>query len=301
MSSQRPAQTDEIFGLELELPALQLPKAEAMLGLLGALSLTFVGAGSDEILEPKPGTTPVWSLTRVRALFANDVDLTRAKRVLSQSLGDDINIDIVTVKDSDWVAALTAAPREIRVGRRLMITAAQGTHLPGDRTVVRLNRGLGFGTGEHPTTRLCLEWLDANLAPGATVIDYGCGSGILAVAAMCLGAARAWAVDIEPQALEATAANAALNGVDAQVWVGRPEELPASSADIVLANILSGPLIELAPRLAGLSDGSGTLVLTGILREQHDQVRAAYSAHFARLETRGREGWTCLIASGALR
>ncbi len=301
MSSHQPAQTGEIFGFELELPALQLPQAEAMLGLLGALSLTLLGAGSDEVLEPEPGTTPVWRLTRIRALFADDVDLTRAKRVLSQSLGADINIAIVTLKDADWATALTAAPPEIRLGRRLMITAAQATHLPEDRTVVRLNRGLGFGTGEHPTTRLCLEWLDAELVPGATVIDYGCGSGILAVSAMCLGAARAWAVDIEPQALEATTANAALNAVDAQIWVGRPDELPATSADIVLANILSGPLIELAPRLAGLADSSGTLVLTGILLEQHAQVRAVYAAHFARLETREREGWACLIASDPLR
>lgn len=286
--------------LELELPAGRLPEAEALLLLLGARSLTLVGAGSDEILEPDPGSTPLWKLTRVRALFAADIDLARAERVLAQSLGTEVAIEIETVTEADWADALTAVPREIRIGRRLMIAAKAGALAPEDRTVVRLNRGLGFGTGEHPTTRLCLEWLDGQLTPGAMVIDYGCGSGILAVAALRLGAARAWAVDIEPQALEATAATAALNAVGDRIWVGRPDELPVSRADVVLANILAGPLIDLAPRLAGLAAGSGTLVLTGILPAQRAGVRDAYSAHFARLEARERAGWVCLIASDPL-
>lgn len=287
--------------LELTLPATRLPEAEALLLLLGAVSLTLVGAGSDEILEPDPGMTPLWSRTRVRALFADDLDLNRVGRVLSQSLGADLSIEIATIAEADWADALAATPREIRIGQRLTIMAADGLRSPGHDTVVRLNRGLGFGTGDHPTTRLCLEWLDAELAAGTTVIDYGCGSGILAVSALCLGASRAWAVDIEPQALEATLANAALNAVDARVWVGYPGELPAASADVVLANILAGPLVELAPRLAGLADRASKLILTGILVEQGDQISAVYSTHFARLETRERDGWVCLIASEPLR
>lgn len=284
--------------LELQLPAVQLPQAEALLDLLGAASVTLLGVGPHEILEPDPGTVPVWPVTRIRALFAAGTDLDRVTRVLENSLGTGISAAAASVDDAAWMDALSAAPREQRIGRRLTITSAQESGRPDERIAVRLNRGLGFGTGEHATTRLCLEWLDAELASGTTVLDYGCGSGILAITALRLGAGHAWAVDIEPQALQATAANAALNTVSDDLWIGSPDRLPAIEADVILANILARPLIELAPRFATLLADSGTAVLSGVLAERRDEIREAYAAHFTELDERVLDGWACLVARG---
>ena len=282
--------------LELQLPASQLPQAEALLNLLGAVSMTLLGAGPDEILEPDPGTAPVWPVTRVRALFPEGTDLACVTRVLEASLGPDISAVAASLDDAAWTDALSAAPREQRIGRRLVITSQQESSRHDERIVVRLNRGLGFGTGEHATTRLCLEWLAAELTPGATVLDYGCGSGILAIAALKLGARRAWAVDIEPQALEATAVNTARNAVGDDLWIGSPDELGAIQADIVLANILSRPLIELAPRFATLLTETGTAVLSGVLDEQLGELRKAYAEHFVEIEGRIHDGWARIVA-----
>ncbi|NNC63345.1 MAG: methyltransferase [Gammaproteobacteria bacterium] len=282
--------------LELQLPALHLPQAEALLELLGAASVTLLGAGPDEILEPDPGTAPVWTVTRIRALFAADADLDRVTRVLEESFGTGISVVAETLDDSAWTDALSAEPREQRIGNRLLITSSRDSHHNDGCVAVRLNRGLGFGTGEHATTRLCLEWLDAELTPGAKVLDYGCGSGILAITALKLGARQAWAVDIEPQALEATAANSTLNVVSDNLWIGSPERLPEIEADVILANILARPLIQLAPRFATMLSDSGTAVLSGVLVEQREEVREAYAAHFLELDERVLDGWVCLVA-----
>lgn len=279
------------------MPACALPQAEALLTLLGAASVTLAGTGSDEVLEPEPGTAPVWPVTCIRALFPAETDLARVARVLTQSLGADVESRVVPVADAEWAGALTDEPREIAIGSRLLITGALDGVACADRTVVRLRRGLGFGTGDHPTTRLCLEWLEAELRAGATVIDYGCGSGVLAVTALRLGADHAWAVDIEPQAIAATRANAELNGVADRLWVGYPANLPTAGADVILANILARPLLELADQLAARAGRSGTVVLAGILAEQYAEVSAAYARHFSTLARRDRDGWVSIVAS----
>jgi ribosomal protein L11 methyltransferase len=283
--------------LELELPAAQLPQAEALLGLLGARSLTLLGAGDDEILEPEPETTPVWNRTRVRALFDAEFDLAGITAVLKQHLGARLTVNITSLPQSAWLDAAQAVPKVIEIGRQLSIVPADTEPPTGPRTIVRLYRGPGFGTGEHPTTRLCLQWLDAELVAGARVIDFGCGSGILAVAALCLGAAYAWAVDVEPQAVDATRANARLNGVADRLWAGAPAALATPPADLLLANILARPLIELAPQLAALIDADGTLVLSGILTSQRDKVAAVYARRFAAVDFVELDGWVSLIAT----
>jgi len=164
--------------------------------------------------------------------------------------------------------------------------------VPDGLVGVKLNMGLAFGTGEHPTTALCLEWLDANLERGARVLDYGCGSGILAIAALALGAESAWAVDNDGQALAATRANARLNGCDTRLFVGAPEALPPLRVDVVLANILAAPLIELAPTFARRLAPGGRVVLSGILARQAASVAAAYAPWFDGIASCERNGWT---------
>ena len=283
--------------LELRLTAAQTAHAEALLELLGAASVTLLGAGDAEIVEPEPGTAPVWPQTRVRALFPGDTDLERVQRVLAESLGANVAAAAGRLEPDDWIGALAVAPVELPIGRRLLITGADQAPRETDRAVVRLRRGLGFGTGEHASTQLCLEWLESELPANAAVVDYGCGSGILAIAALKLGARRAWAVDIEPQALAATAANASLNGVERALWVGAPEELAVGGADVVVANILARPLIELAERIASLLGASGTAVLSGALPGQAAQLREAYAPHFASLEAVERDGWLRIVAT----
>jgi len=290
---------DEIALLALEVPIERLPEADAVLELLGASSITHLPASDEDILEPAPGTTPHWQRTCIRALFPSDRNVVAAAALLREHFGPATKIEIDAVAAASWRDAVSIQPVTLDVGERLSIAAATAVQIPSHRTVVRLNRGLGFGTGQHPTTALCLEWLEANLAPGSTVIDYGCGSGILAVTALRLGALHASATDIEPQAIAATAANAELNDVADRLWVGPPAELAGPPADVVLANILAGPLVALAPRLTALTKPAGVIVLTGILADQATLVRDAYAPAFVEVVHLEREGWVGLVGRRA--
>jgi ribosomal protein L11 methyltransferase len=182
------------------------------------------------------------------------------------------------------------------VGARLWLAPADDERAPGDRVVLRLHMGLAFGTGAHPTTALCLEWLEGHVTRGNAVLDYGCGSGILALAALVLGAARAYAVDNDEQALTATRANATLNGVGDRLVVAAPAALPALQVDVLAANILARPLVDLAPRLVQLVKPAGWLVLSGILAAQAPEVAAAYAPYCGDVEHSERGGWVRLAA-----
>lgn len=268
-------------------------KAEALADLLseaGAAAVTMQDAADQPLYEPPPGATPLWQLTNVVGLFEESTDGDAVVQQLqAQWQGEFPDYRSEVLQDQDWERAWMDDFKPMRFGERLWIVPSWHEPPEGDTVNILLDPGLAFGTGTHPTTRLCLEWLDGNEIEGKTVIDYGCGSGILALAAALLGAASVIGVDNDPQALVATLDNAARNGVTIQVYL--PKEAPQEPVDILVANILAGPLIELAPRLAALVREGGALALSGILPEQAEGVAGAYSEWFAMQPAVEHDGW----------
>jgi ribosomal protein L11 methyltransferase len=281
--------------LTLRLAAADVPRAESLLELAGAETLSLGDAADDPVLEPARDTAPLWPNVVLRALFPATADLERLGAML-RNVFPAMPIEIKTLHDADWQGALRQAFTARPIGTRAWLAPAEDTATPVGRTCIRLHMGLAFGTGEHPTTALCLEWLEAHVHRGVA-IDYGCGSGVLAIAALALGATYGFAVDNDPQALEATQANAALNGLTERLFIGLPEALPPVVADVLAANILASPLIELAPQFAGQVRARGALVLSGILEAQAAQVLAAYEPFFTGFECVARSGWVRLTAT----
>ncbi len=287
---------------EIEFPLSgQDPEAvEAVLFDLGASSITFVDSGDEPVLEPKPGEIRLWSETLVRALFPDSgtTEVLRRLDELAARLGPQIasSARLRAVRDQDWERAWLKDWKSMRFGRRLWVcpTAAEPPEDP-DAVIVRLDPGLAFGTGTHPTTALCLQILDALPLAGRLLIDYGCGSGILGIAALKLGAAHVIAVDLDPQALMATRDNALRNGVSSAIEV---QDVPAElrPASCVVANILAGPLIELAPTLTAACEPEGDLLLSGLLKTQAYAVKAAYTSGFDIVQVVAREDWCCIHA-----
>jgi ribosomal protein L11 methyltransferase len=281
--------------LTFTVASADVPNAEALVELAGAEAISLHDAADDPVLEPEPATAPLWPSVIVRASFTTGADLSPLCDLLRSSCSAE-GFGVADLDESDWERGLRQTVEARSIGRRLWLAPANEDGGPADRTHVRLNMGLAFGTGAHPTTALCLEWLDAHLVSGATVLDYGCGSGVLAIAALALGASRAWAIDNDPQALLATTANAALNGISERVFVGAPESLATVAVDVLVANILAAPLIELAPTLTARLKNHGALVLSGVLEHQAPQVVAAFAPHFGAFEVDTIQGWARLTA-----
>jgi ribosomal protein L11 methyltransferase len=279
----------------LELPGRELARAEDACTRLGAIAVSLADAGDEPLLEPAPGETPVWQAVRLRALFEVSVNPDVAAATLAVVLGLPAGaIAVEHVEDRVWEREWLKDFRPMRFGRRLWVAPAgqrPDRHAP---VILELDPGLAFGTGTHTTTALCLEWLDGRIRGGERVLDYGCGSGILGLAALKLGAASAAAFDIDPQAITATRENAAKSGLGARVEVVERSEALAGSYDIVVANILSGPLIKLAPRLARFSRAGGEIVLAGMLARQAAEVAQAYAPWFDIAPDAEREGWSLL-------
>ncbi|WP_411293538.1 50S ribosomal protein L11 methyltransferase [Thiohalobacter sp.] len=263
---------------------------------LGALSVTLVDAADEPVLEPGPGETPLWSRTRVVALFDAGIDPDAVRAGLARHIGEAAQrMTAEPLEDRDWTRAWLDDFAPMRFGERLWVIPGDMAPPEPDAVNLLLDPGLAFGTGTHPTTALCLSWLDAHPPAGRDVIDYGCGSGILAIAALKLGARRVRGVDIDPQALTASRDNARRNGVDAALSLFLPDELPAGPADLLLANILANPLIELAPTLVSLVRPGGRLVLSGILAAQADAVAAVYRPHGELEPVVEQDGWVRLV------
>jgi ribosomal protein L11 methyltransferase len=239
---------------------------------------------------------PLWPHVELRALFTTGTDLDRLRELVEKTLHTERTSAISAVDDKDWQAAWRERITALDFGSTLSVVPADTSAAPARGACLKLNMGLAFGTGRHPTTALCLEWLAAHPPRGARVLDYGSGSGILALAALRLGATRAWAVDYDPQALTATADNARCNDLGHSLWVGPPESLPEVEVDLLLANIVAGTLIEHAARFAAYAKPGATVVLSGILEEQCKTVESAYSNDFEGFECVGREEWLRITA-----
>ncbi len=272
--------------------------AELAMEQLGALAVTLQDDADHPVLEPGPGETPLWPDVHVRGLFEAGVDRQRVLAVLQAVPGSERpgNIRWREVGDQDWVRAWMDRFRPMQFGRHLWIVPS-GMSIPFEpaNIEIHLDPGLAFGTGTHPTTALCLEWLDGQDLAGLHVVDYGCGSGILAIAASLKGAKRVDCVDNDPQALEASVGNAARNRVGGVIRCMEPAGFTARESDVVLANILAGPLIELAPVIIGCARSGAHIVLSGLLKEQVEKVLAAYLPTCHAQEVSSCDGWARVV------
>lgn len=265
---------------------------DQLLGL-GAVSVTYMDAEDQPIFEPDLGTTPLWSRTHLLALFEGDTNQQQLLGHLQLLNGSSLPThQLEHLEDQDWERSWMENFHPMRFGQRLWIVPSWHSAPDPAAVNLQLDPGLAFGTGTHPTTALCLAWLDGQDLQGSQVLDFGCGSGILAIAALLLGAQQALGTDIDSQALEASRDNARRNAIaDERFSLCLPEALPDIQADIVLANILAGPLVELAPLITRHICLGGRLVLSGILAEQSEEVLAAYAPHFQLDPVAEQDGW----------
>lgn len=270
-------------------------KAEALseaLSECGAAAVTFEDDADQPIYEPDPGETPLWTETRLTALFDAETEQQQVLDMLATLVDEVPRFRVEAVEDKDWEREWMENFKPIQFGDKLWIVPSWH-EAPDEKAVnILLDPGLAFGTGTHATTALCLGWLDQADLKGKYVIDYGCGSGILAIAAALLGAERVVAVDTDPQALEATRANAKRNGVEVEAYL--PGDCPDDLCDLLIANILAGPLQNLAPRFANLCKADADLVLSGVLQTQADEVAESYQSWFTMQPAAAKEDWVRL-------
>lgn len=262
----------------------------------GALSLTYQDAADQPILEPELYQTPLWDELLLTALFDAATEVKPTLVLCQQLFGEELPKHKVEIlEDKDWVREWMDSYKPLQMGERLWICPSWHEPIAGDAVNIMLDPGLAFGTGTHPTTAMCLRRLDALNCQNKTVIDYGCGSGILAIAALLLGADSAVGIDIDPQAISASRDNANRNGIAEQNFVlYLPNEMPElKQADIVVANILAGPLVELSQSIMSMLKPGGTLILSGLLNEQEEKLIAAFE-HIDFQPAMHEEQWLCM-------
>ena len=261
---------------------------------LGAVAVTFEDAGDQPVLEPRPGEMPLWQDVTLTALFDQELDGDLLSHALQASGVSANAISLARIAERDWQNEWLRDFEARDIGSRLRIIGSHQNESDDDRLRIVLDPGLAFGSGSHATTALALEWLQTLSLAGRRVLDVGCGSGILAIGALRLGAASACGLDIDPQALVASERNATINGVAERLTVYLKDDAPSAVYDIVVANILANTLAEMAPELAARTRPGGQIALTGVLPEQVESLTACYSASFELAAPLERDGWVLL-------
>lgn len=279
--------------VSLVVTAEQADSVESMLWDLGAVSVTLTDSVDEPIFEPPLGEHPLWAESELSALFEQDIDLTLVVEALSAEVAGGVHVEALVERawEREWLDQFKPMP----FGKRLWVVPTAYDPPSEAEIVMTLDPGLAFGTGTHATTAMILRWLDSADVRGQRVVDYGCGSGILGVAALLLGASAVSAVDIDPQAVQATLENALINGVDARLSVAEVGGLDTRNHDLVLANILAEPLCEMVNDLCESTKKGGTLVLSGILESQREQIERAYEGHAHIIDEFEQEGWIALV------
>ena len=272
--------------------------SEVLLGL-GSLSISYCDSQDNPIFEPPVGQTPLWESILITALFKSEVDINQVADKLSESCNIKIN-DSLKVEDKIWEEECQKDFPSMQFGKNLWVCPSWDSKnvIPKDAIVIKMDPGLAFGTGTHQTTSLCLEFLDKNPPLGATVIDFGCGTGILAIAAAKLGAKTVSAIDNDPQAISASENNVKKNHCEDIVKTFHTaEQLKLMRCDLLLANILANPLIELESLFSKIVKPNGTIVLSGILEEQVEKVLDCYAKNFNNIKTENKGEWFRMCAS----
>lgn len=280
----------------MQLGALPPELVEAVFERHGACSVTLSDAGDDPVLEPAPGETPLWADTRITGLFQAGTDLRPLHDDLLRSfmLQELPGYRVESLPERDWEREWLKDFRPMAFGRRLWVCPSGFEVDSVDAVVVHMDPGLAFGTGTHPTTALCLEWLDSTDLQGCRVLDYGCGSGILAIAALLLGAESAIGFDIDPQAITASRQNAMRNRVAERLTTTTQSATVTGQFDVLLANILATPLIDNAAGISAMLKPGGLLALSGILSNQVNAVRSAYREYVQFAASHTRDDWVLL-------
>ena len=262
----------------------------------GAVSITLSDAADVPVLEPLPNETPLWDEIVITLLFreeqTNELESLKQQLMTNKDSWQVSHIRQETLKDQQWERVWMDDFHPMQFGKNLWIYPSW-SEIPDDGSVkIKLDPGLAFGTGTHPTTAMCLEWLDSNPPRDLDVIDFGCGSGVLAIAAIKLGAKKVWATDIDPQALIATQSNQLNNDIpDQQILRYLPEAMPEIKVDLMLANILCGPLVSLAPELCASTKKGGQIVLSGILKEQQEMLAETYANYCQNIQFATSGDW----------
>lgn len=264
----------------------------------GACAITLTDAEDNPVFEPIRGTTPLWQLTQLTGLYDGAMDIDRLQQALAADWAERFadqpqpQLHVEILEDKDWIREWMDSFHPLQMGTRLWVVPSWRTAPEPEAVNLILDPGLAFGTGTHPTTALCLQWLDGLDLRNKSLLDFGCGSGILGIAGLLLGADQAWGIDIDPQALQASHSNAERNQIDlARFPVYFPEQAPQVACDVLVANILAGPLIDLAPLLAKQVKNGGLMALSGILAHQAEAVSQAYQPWFDLDPVQERDGW----------